>query len=188
MDPMEERALLEAVQAGRTEHFGVIIKEYQRRAYLVALPLVQDTHEALDLAQEAFLRAFRKIHTFDVEQPFFPWFYRILKNLCFSHLKRRRRSWSLTEKGEDGEVREREIPDVEFNPAILAERSDTTERFHIAFQQVPEKDREILYLRHFQDLAYAEIAQVLEIPIGTVMSRLFYARRKLKKLLEKDLS
>jgi RNA polymerase sigma-70 factor, ECF subfamily len=185
---MEERQILEAVQQGQTDRFAALVLHYEKKAYWTALQWVRDTHEALDLAQEAFLRAFRAIRSFDVSQPFFPWFHRILTNLCLTHLRKRRRVRSLSRVDADGEVRDLAISDEEWEPTRILEADERTAAFRKAFAQIGKRDQQILYLRHFQDLSYAEIAGVLDIPIGTVMSRLFYARQKLKKLLENELS
>jgi len=185
---MEERQILEAVQQGRLESFAAIVVKYEKKAYFAALQWVRDSHEALDLAQEAFLRAFRAIRSFDTAQPFFPWFHRILVNLCKTHLKRRRRVRSLTTVDDQGESREIQVLDETLEPSQLVEQDERSAVFRKAFAQLGKRDQQILFLRHFQDLSYAEIAQCLEIPIGTVMSRLFYARRKLKDLLKDVMS
>jgi RNA polymerase sigma-70 factor (ECF subfamily) len=187
MEFTEEQEVLEAVQSGRKERFEAIVVHYQRRAFRIAMSLVQNTQDAMDLAQEAFLRAFRAIQTFDTRQPFFPWFYRILRNLCLSHLKRRRRLFSLSGPKADEDDSDIEVPSDSPGPEVLAERSEKIDRFYAEFQTLPARDREILSLRHFENLTYAEIAAALEIPVGTVMSRLFYARRKLKERLGADL-
>ena len=187
MDREEERAVLEDVVRGQKERFEAIVRHYQSRAQSIAVGLVGNRHDALDLSQDAFLRAFRAIRTFDLEQPFFPWFYRILRNVCLSHLKRRKRTVSLhaISRKDDEEV-EVQIPDSTPGPDVLAEASEEQLILYAAIESLPVKDREILHLRHLQDLSYAQIAGALEIPVGTVMSRLFYARRRLRERLDQE--
>jgi RNA polymerase sigma-70 factor (ECF subfamily) len=186
MDQRDEREILEAVLRGRKELFEHIVRHYQAQSHAVAVALVRDTEDALDLCQDAFLRAYRGLRTFDLTQPFFPWFYRILRNLCLSYLKRRRPMFSLTRSLDDEEVQS-DVPDDARGPAALAEMTEEVAWMYRALERLPVKDREILALRHFQELSYAEIAEALDIPIGTVMSRLFYARRKLKERMEQEL-
>ena len=189
MDREEERAILEAVLAGRKELFGAIVRHYQPRAYTVAVGLVGNSHDANDLCQEAFLRAWRARKSFDLSQPFFPWFYRILRNVCLSHLDRgsRRRFLPLRAKYQDhDEEVEISVPEEGPGPDDLAERSEECLELYGALQSLPLKDREILHLRHLQEMAYAEIAETLEIPVGTVMSRLHYARKKLRERMEAE--
>ena len=186
----DDSADLEAIQAVRSGHkecFSSLVSRYMHRAHAIALVIVGDTHEAMDLAQEAFLKSYRSLHTFDITQPFFPWFYRILKNTCLSYLKQRRRlrKVSLTSREEDEP--DIEIPDLTLDPAVLANRNEISELFLAAYARLGLNDREVIALRHFHELSYEEIAAALDIPIGTVMSRLFYARKKLKERLERYL-
>ncbi|MEW6745101.1 MAG: RNA polymerase sigma factor [Planctomycetota bacterium] len=178
---------MKAVLRGERHRFGDLVGRYVHRAHGIALTLVGNMPDAMDMVQEAFLKSLRAIETFDTTQRFFPWFYRILKNSCLSHIKRRRRlrKISLTSKHEDEP--DIELPDLTFNPSALAVRDEIRERFWWAFGTLKTSDREILSLRHFQEMAYEEIARILEIPIGTVMSRLFHARRKLREKMERYL-
>lgn len=171
-----ERQAIVACQGGSRDAFGVIVTTYRRRAFISALALVRHREDALDISQEAFVKAFRAIRRFDPERPFFPWFYRILRNLCFDWIRKRRRR---PKTGIEGE-----FADPRSGPEALAKRDETRQRIWEAVQRLGEKDREILHLRHFQHLSYREIAAALTIPQGTVMSRLFSARKRLKTELE----
>ncbi len=183
MDREKEKAALESVLRGRKEDFEAIVRGYQGQAYAVAMGLVKNSNDAMDLCQDAFLRSFRALRSFDTSQPFFPWFYRILRNVCLTHLKRRRTFSFLRRRNEEDEF-EMDIPCEAAGPEDRAEQGEELQRLAKAFEALPPRDREILSLRHFQEMPYAEIAQSLEIPVGTVMSRLFYARRKLKERME----
>lgn len=173
------------VQEGRREAFEALVRKYMRRAHGVAMQFVQNSEDALELVQDSFLKSFRAIGRFDTNQRFFPWFYRILKNTCLTFLKRKGlvRQYSLTSK--DPDESDYELADeASVPPEAMLVGGEFREQFWEAYEKLGLKDREILALRHFQEMSYQEIADTLEIPIGTVMSRLFHARRKLREKLE----
>lgn len=184
-DILADRAVLERCQAGDTQAFGIIVDKYMQGAYFTALGLVGNHDDALDLSQEAFVRAYRAISRFDVGKRFFTWYYKILQNLCLNHLRDLSRFVSLHPNGREdqGEVRWLEIPDEAADPSVLADRNDLTEKLWKAIATLKQEEREILILREFDGCSYAEIAERLEIPPGTVMSRLFNARKRLKQQL-----
>jgi RNA polymerase sigma-70 factor (ECF subfamily) len=184
VEDQEERALLVKIQGGRKNLFSLIVEKYKQRAFLIALSLVNNRDDAMDLAQEAFVKSFRAIKGFDASRPFFPWFYQILKNACLSHLKRKGliKKFSLSTK--DPEESDIELPDDSYDPQLIVDRNETKDKVWEAFNKLNLKGREIIMMRHFQDMSYEEIAQALNIPIGTVMSRLFHARKKMKELIE----
>jgi RNA polymerase sigma-70 factor (ECF subfamily) len=169
---------------GNLAAFEVLVSRYRNRAYLVAVGYLRNRDDALDAVQEAFLRCFRALPKFDLERRFYPWLHRILKNLCLSHLRKRYRArqYSL-DQGEEDEPRW-ELPDFRMNPELEVGRGELRSHLKAAFAELRAKDREILVLKHFQDLSYKEIADILGIPIGTVMSRLFHARRRLKERMD----
>ncbi len=177
--------LMTAVQAGDPDAFDQLARSLRGRAFQVARSLVGSHDDALDLCQETFLKVFRARATYRPEQPFLPWFHRILRNTCFSFLRkhRRLRKHSLTVVTSDGEELDWEIVDPAPGPVAGAEADEHKRLFREAMQRLSARDREILALRHFKELAYKEIAASLGIPEGTVMSRLFHARRRLREAL-----
>ena len=184
MNLTDEGSIIERCKNGDREAFASIVSHYMRPAYYVALGYVGSPDDALDLSQDAFVNAFRHIRRFDSSRKFFPWFYSILKNLCMNHLtrERRRRESSIDEMAEEGPV---PIPVETVDPEQSAVRRDLEVRVGVALQRLRAKDREIIILQHFQDYSYQEIADLLGIPIGTVMSRLYGARRAMRRELEK---
>lgn len=158
-------------QGGRSSDFEPLVRHFGPRAYRFALYLTGDAEEAKDLSQEAFIRAFAAIGRFDATRPFYPWFLRILRNLCYSHLRRRRSSDLVLEA----------LPEPAAPPSLSPELKLAVWE---ALGALGEADREMLVLKTFQGLSYAEIAEVLDIPRGTVMSRLYHARRRLKAVLD----
>lgn len=180
----EAQAILQAKQ-GDPEAFGRLVNAYQRKAYAVAYGFVGNREDALELAQEAFARAYKAMERFDTSMPFYPWIYRILKNVCLNHLKKRKRHGEssldgMCETGYD-------VPDRQEDPEQSASRQELQRAIAAAMEHLAPAHREILFLRHFQDLPYAEIATCLGVPVGTVMSRLHAARRALRDQLEGSL-
>jgi RNA polymerase sigma-70 factor (ECF subfamily) len=151
---------------------------YMRRATVFALGWTGNQEDALDLSQEAFARAFRSIRSFDSARPFYPWYHRILKNLCLNHLARAAR------RHEVPLIDEEELAGPDATPERHAEREELRRQVWEALQHLKANHREILILREFQQLSYAELASLLEIPRGTVMSRLHEARLRLRGGLE----
>lgn len=171
---LTEAEICELVQKGDREAYQEIVVRHMQTAYYVALAFVHNHQDALDLSQEAFIRAFRKIKKFDTKRPFFPWFYRILKNLCIDHYKHRRR---LNEVPlENVRILEVEHEDREMKKALW-----------MGIDELPSEQKEIIVLRYFQQLSYQEIAEILDKPIGTVMSSLHYAKKRLKGIVGKYL-
>ena len=185
-DAMEAQVthLMTRTKAGDADAFNELTRTLRSRAFGVARSLVGSHDDALDLCQEAFLKTYRARETFRDGEPFLPWFHRILRNTCFSFLRKHRRirSHSITgnrdEDDGDWELEGHEPP-----PSAGAEHSEVVVTFWKAFERLKSRDREILSLRHFEELSYRQIAHALEIPEGTVMSRLFHARRRLREYL-----
>jgi RNA polymerase sigma-70 factor (ECF subfamily) len=176
--------LMGRTKAGDRAAFDELVGLLRTRSFRLARSLVGSPEDALDLTQEAFLRAYRSRASYRDGDAFLPWFHRILRNTCFSHLRRRglveRRSLSGSRDEDDGEWT---LPDDEPPPSAGMEADEQAGTFWAAFRALRATDREILSLRHFEELSYRDIAERLEIPEGTVMSRLFHARRRLREEL-----
>ncbi|MGD8535166.1 MAG: sigma-70 family RNA polymerase sigma factor [Candidatus Aminicenantes bacterium] len=172
---LSERDIIKRVQKGHTEAYQVIVERYMKRAYYIALGFVRNAQDAMDVSQESFIKAFRKIKRFDPEKSFFPWFYKLLKNLCLDHIKRRSRT--------------QEIPLDEAR--VLKEEREDREMKEILWrgiEKLPFEQKEVILLRYFQQYSYQEIAEITARPVGTVMSSLFYAKKRLKEAIKKFLS
>jgi RNA polymerase sigma-70 factor (ECF subfamily) len=184
---MEARASAWMTRAKRGDPaaFDELTQALRTRAFQVARAWVGSREDALELSQEAFLKTYRARDTYREGEPFLPWFHRILRNTCFSFLRqsKRLRERSLSGRREEDEP-DWEIVDAE-GPAPADGPGDEERRtlFWKGFRRLSARDREILALRHFQELSYSEIARRLAIPDGTVMSRLFHARRRLREAL-----
>jgi len=176
-------ALVRRARAGDAEAFGVLIDRYKRRAYGQALGLVGSREDALDLSQEAFARAFAARRRLDPERPFYAWLYEILRRLCFNFLRdERARARLMRAHGAAWlvEVARAGASD----PATEAERAEARRRVAAAIETLSPREREVLVLKEFEELRYREIAALVGVPIGTVMSRLYTARQRLANALE----
>ena len=176
-DAREETEIIRAVQAGRRERFSLLVEKYKRRAFLIALSLVHNREDAMDIAQDAFLKSFRAIKRFDLTRPFFPWFYRIVRNTALNQKRDESRH-----KGDcplEWVTEPARLP----SPLQAAEAEELRVRLWEAVDGLPEEFREVFLLYTFQGLKYREIADLLDIPLGTVMSRLHSARRRIRQHL-----
>jgi RNA polymerase sigma-70 factor (ECF subfamily) len=184
---LTEATLMSRARDGDAHAFGELVRRHMRRAYFASLGLVGSHDDALDLSQEAFTRALNASSKLDPERPFYPWLYGILRRLCLNHLRDgRSRQAKLAEAGAwlQDEARERASG---ADPSRAAERDELRRRLATAIESLPPIQREVLVLREFEGLRYREIAELLEIPEGTVMSRLYAARNGLAAALGDDL-
>lgn len=183
--PLEtsDRELIAAALEGSEAAFGALTDRYKDRVFRLLGRYCRDPVECEDLAQEVFLKVFRKLHTFQQESAFFTWLYRITVNAATDHLSRS--SYRRLRLVEDESVLEdgrRDEADAPAAPLMAAELAAVTRAI---VDSLPEKYRTILILREFEDLSYNEIAAVLRIHLGTVESRLFRARQRFKEQLER---
>jgi len=186
--PAEEIRLIAGAKHGDHASFEQLVDRYMGKAMTVARAYVTNREDALELAQEAFYRVYRSLDSFREGEPFAPWFFRILRNACLTFVERRRRRRALSldaPAGGDPDGLPIAVADARGpRPERGAELSEEQRQLQAALDTLPLMHKEILVLRHFEELDYASIATVLGIPIGTVMSRLFHARRKLKDALD----
>jgi len=183
MQPDPDHSLVSASAAGDADAFAALVTRYQRSIVNLARALTADDGEADDLAQETFIRAYKAIGRFRGDSTFRTWLYRVAVNVIQSHLKKRARRWrwfgpSLDEQGAAG----RESPALA-TPATLENDAVRREMIDRALASLPEDMRIAVTLRDVQGFDYAEIAAMLGIPIGTVESRIFRARQRLRPLL-----
>ncbi|KAA3660568.1 MAG: hypothetical protein DWQ10_06400 [Calditrichaeota bacterium] len=177
-----ERELILRCQRGDKNAFGSLVKKYMQRAYYSALGFVGSHESALDLSQEAFVRAYRAIQRLDADRNFYTWYYTILRNLCLNF--KRDKAKKARPFSEIGDNNLRTIADQSADTAYRAELHELQAAVWNALDRLTENEREIIILRDIQELAYNEIARILDIPIGTVMSRLYNARRSLRAQLD----
>jgi RNA polymerase sigma-70 factor (ECF subfamily) len=180
---VDDVALIRRSQAGDADAFGLLVERHMRRAYFAALSLVGSREDALDLSQEAFARAYRARRSIDPERPFYAWLYQILRRLCFNFLRDRRtrqRTLDAAATWLADDAAGRAAPD----PATALEQQEARRAVALAIEALPAREREVIALKEFEGLSYKEIAALVGIPIGTVMSRLYSARQRLVGALE----
>ena len=182
----DERQLIEAAAKGDTKAFRALVERHQQRALAVALGMVHDRDEASDICQEAFLKAYRHLAMFEGEARFFTWLYRIIMNLCIDHIRKQR-----GEKTEFDENMQTEVEDdsgiapvrLGLDPVRALLDRELHQQLEQALEALPALHRAVLLMREVEGLSYQEMAEALDCSIGTVMSRLFHARKKMQALL-----
>jgi RNA polymerase sigma-70 factor, ECF subfamily len=166
---MDDRAAIENCLKGEKDAFRFLVESYQKQAVAHAVAILGNREDALDAVQESFIDAYRSLNRFDRTRRFYPWFYVLLRHRCYKMFARKRETESIAET------------------EILAPQSGLPGEERIALERallsLSKEDREIITLKYLDGLSYQELAERLEIPGGTVMSRLFYARKQLQAKL-----
>ena len=170
---MDDREAIKRCRAGDRESFRHFVEQYQRQALGHANAILCNREDARDAVQEAFLDAYQALGHFDLARRFYPWFYVLLRNRCFKFIAGTRRR-AITDIGAV------EILSHESNL-----RREDLISLELALQELSHEERELVTLKHLDGLSYEELAQRLEIPPGTVMSRLYFARKKLEAKLNR---
>lgn len=181
----DDEALVQAAQQGEMSAFEELVARHRDKIYARAYTIMRSEEEAIDLSQEAWVKGWQKLGQFHGESSFGTWMTRIVINLCLDQLRRqkRQRAESIEAIAEESGGIERQMPVVPVNPTAGLERAELRERIDKALGQLSYEHRTVLVLHEFEELEYKEIARVMNCSIGTVMSRLFYARRRLAGLL-----
>ena len=181
---VSERDLILRAQAGERRAFGILVERYMRRAYFAALGFVGSHDDALDLSQDAFARAYRARHRINPDMPFYTWFYQILRRLCFNFTRDRKLHRNKLRDQKCWIADDAAFRSSERDPVRLVEKREARELVRSAIEELPGREREVLVLKEFEGLKYREIAEVIGVPIGTVMSRLYAARKSLARAIE----
>jgi RNA polymerase sigma-70 factor (ECF subfamily) len=181
----DEAALVRAAQRGEMAAFEELVARHRDRVYARACSMMRNEEEALDLSQEAWVKGWQRLQQFQGEAGFGTWMTRIVINLCLDQLRRqkRHRAESIEAMDEDSGGVQRQMPVVTVNPTSGLERAELRQRIDDALGKLTTEHRTVLVLHEFEEMEYKEIAKTVGCSIGTVMSRLFYARRKLAALL-----
>ena len=175
----EEAAWIARIAGGEAHLYGRLIDRHQRRLWWSCLRMLGDPDEADDVVQETFVRAWERIGEFDSARRFYPWVFTIARNRCLNAL-RRRRTWGFRSlSAEDAPA-----PAAEDRTSAAAEDRELARALEECLAELADEQRDAFELRHGDGLRYAEIAAALEIPEGTVMSRLHRARERMRECLE----
>ena len=184
---MSEEQLIRRAQQGDNGAFEELLLLHQKKVYNLCLRMSANPDDALDLSQEAFLRAWRSLGQYQFEASFSTWLFRLTSNICIDFLRRkkRRQETSLTESYDDSdEGAELSVPDAQPGPEQQAITNETKIELARAMEQLSPEHREILQLRVIEDLQYEQIADILGVRVGTVKSRLARARLSFRKILK----
>jgi RNA polymerase sigma-70 factor (ECF subfamily) len=178
--------MIQAVLDGDPEAYRVVVERYERRIYYVVYGMVRNPEDARDIAQDAFVKAFQNLHRFRLESKFYTWICRIAMNLSIDHLRKRKHrnhaEFDDMRGGSDGAQVVR-LHSKRDDPSENVSRRRMFKTIMDAVDDLPDDQRQVLVLRELEDMPYKEISEILGIPEGTVMSRLYYARRRLQKVL-----
>ena len=168
LKPVDDRKIIERVLKGDTEAFNLLVRQWEKPIYNFIVRMIGNRDEAMDLCQDAFMKAYRELGTLKDLDRFSAWLYRIAHNTCFSRLRK-----------DQGKTF------VELEPEIRASRMPIESRLAVekALQELPEEQREVVVLKVFQDLKFEEIAAIQDAPVSTVKSRLYMGFEKLRSIL-----
>jgi RNA polymerase sigma-70 factor (ECF subfamily) len=195
----DDADLVKRARVGDADAFRVLFERYHRRAYSLALGVVRNPDDALDVVQDAFIKAHRHLGKFKGTSSFYTWFYRIVMNLSIDHLRKHKRSrkvdWNEGVGQDLGDVGDEALlPRIlGQNPGKAAVRAEIREKISEALDQLSDNHRAVLIMREIDGLSYEEMARAMGCSKGTIMSRLFHARKNMQKMLleymggEKDL-
>lgn len=182
---MTEQELVARAKAGDDEAFAQLMRDNEKRIYNLTLRMTGNPDDAMDLAQEAFLNAWRGLKFFKGDSAFSTWVYRLASNACIDHLRRktRRQDISATMPTNEEDDSSPDIPDERFQPEQELERQELRQAVTDGLQQLSDEHRQVLVMREINGLTYQEIADVLDLEPGTVKSRIARARNSLRKIL-----
>jgi RNA polymerase sigma-70 factor (ECF subfamily) len=184
-----EKKLVEKAKSGDIGAFEKLIEGHQKKVFNIALRMIGNYDEASELAQEAFLRAFKSIKSFKGDSLFSTWIYKITTNVCLDEIRRKKKKKliSLDEDIEhDGSEFKRQIKDDSPGPESVAENNELKRMVKESINLLPGDYKVVLVLRDIQGFSYEEISRILNCPTGTVKSRINRARQALKKILQKN--
>ncbi len=180
-----DEPLVQAARQGDVSAFEELVARHRDKVYARAFSMVRNEETALDLAQEAWVKAWQRIGQFQGDSSFLTWLTRIVINLSLDQLRRQKRAPAESIDHLEAELGgvERQMPVVVTNPTERLERAELRQRIDQALAKLSPEHRTVLILHEFEEMEYKEIARTVGCSIGTVMSRLFYARRKMAALL-----
>lgn len=178
----DETELLQRARKGDARAFGTLVERYQRRVVGVAIAVVHNQDDAVELAQETFIRAYENLDKFESRSSFSTWLYRIAANIAIDFRRREGRHTVL--RGEEGEYELERLPSAQGDSFSASARGELGRQLNKALAELTPEHRTAILLREVEGLSYDEISEILQCPRGTVMSRLHYARNRLREILK----
>lgn len=183
----DDRRLIVQARAGDDDAFKQLVERYQRKAYAVAHGMLRDRDDAMDVVQEAFVKVHKYLDRFEGTSGFYTWLYRIVVNACIDHLRKAGKERAV--EYDDTRASERGRPDAllpstfEADPDRSLARKEIREKVDLALRRLSPIHRAVILMREIEGLSYAEMAAAMECSVGTIMSRLFHARRRMQAAL-----
>ena len=186
-DSSEITLLIQKAQKGDTNAFGTLVASYEKFIFNVACKMFSNSEDASDIAQEALIKAYKNIDKFDFNSSFSTWLYRITVNACIDEMRRRKgkESFSIDAEDEEGGLAV-QIEDTSLGAEERVIQNETVSEVRAAIDKLSEEHKTVIILRDLQDMTYEQVAQTLDLSIGTVKSRLARARKSLKDIILKD--
>ena len=183
----DDQTLILQCRAGDQAAFGVLVKRYQQKAYGIALSMLRDADDAMDVTQEAFIKVHRYLDNFKGSSSFYTWLYRITVNLCIDHIRKNKKAPTVEyedamdhDEAQGGEL----LPStMDMDPGRNLDRRELREMIDRALETLSPTHRAVILMREVEGLSYREMAEVMEVSMGTIMSRLFHARRRMQVAL-----
>lgn len=184
MDALVKKRV-EKVKKGDRNAFGDLVEIYQHQLYQICFRMLGNRQEAEDAAQEAFTRAYVNIHTFDRNRKFSTWLFRIATNLCIDRIRKKKPDYHLDAelRGTEGLTLYSQIPNEDMLPEEEILTMEVQERVQYEISRLPDKYRAAIVLKYMEELSLAEIGEILNLPIGTVKTRIHRGREALRKQL-----
>jgi RNA polymerase sigma-70 factor, ECF subfamily len=176
-----EKELLALSKAGDAQAYGQLVRRYMKKAYFLALTLIQSHDDAVDISQEAFVRVWRSLKRFDVSKEFFPFYYSTLRNLYLNSLRDAKRRAVPFSRSKTADW----IANTTGTDQNMVQQTDLSSLVYKTLRQLDIQDREIILLKDVHGYTYKEIARILSIPQGTVMSRLHTARERFRNIIQR---
>ncbi len=182
----KDSELIRLAKAGDSKAYDQLLHKYKNQVYNLIYRMVRNKQEAEDLTQEAFIKAFKSLVSFNEDYAFSTWLYKIATNNCIDYFRKRKlQTYSLDKpiKYKDSEIQQ-ELPDPELNPEKKILALERSRIIQDAIDSLPEKYHTAIVMRHREEKSYEEIAEILNLPLGTVKARIFRAREMLNKALK----
>lgn len=181
MEILADEALVKLCLEGDCTAFAEIVNRYQKQIFTLAYRLTNQVEDAQDLAQEAFLKIYQVLDKYDTSRPFFPWMYKVATNVCYTALRKKPQEEIPLDKVIEFAPT---VPQAATQPEDYTEVKETQRLVQQALAQLPEKYKVPMVLRYLEDMTYQQIADVMEVPITTIETRLFRGRSLLQKRLK----
>jgi RNA polymerase sigma-70 factor, ECF subfamily len=184
MEALVKKRILQVLK-GDQDAFGEIVELYKDKVFQISYRMLGNRHEAEDIAQEAFIRAFININSFNIDLKFSTWLFRIATNLCIDRIRKKKPDYYLDAEvaGTDGLTMYSQIPSKTDMPEKEVESLELEETIQREILKLPEKYRSVIVLKYIEDLSLIEISEILNLPIGTVKTRIHRGREALRKQL-----